>query len=590
MAPDLPIAALDTGALAKLESPARTAVDWLVWVRETRPKRSPRTEGFSMVAVLRASRVLCCIAALAAPAVAACLPGCRATSTDVERWAETLNGPRKLVAVVTHGKYALELRVAAAMALVRMKPRGGQHVGLQGEGEQSEQPGLLRALSGMPPVSRAKIVSGMVPHLVRGMTGSAPAPGTADSSIPYKDAAYALLTHEDGVLVPTDANRRALREALADWAMIDFVARLGNPTQAYGMEQVLRELGSLGVKRLPERIESSESKLGDMASLVAELGDPETKARAGARLVEVAKQVASEQWKKDKEAWVKKANDESKLSPTPEQFRAQLDTYQEEELLKVFSSMKKVGGDPIVGYLIDFAKTAQNGEKRRGAALAALEGRLDKSKPEHVKVMLDLASDGATPDSVRDLALRRVGEMPRTTVIDDLYRLFESKNWRVRWVCAELVLKMSDTTQLGEFMTRLGGAKGMAITEAIRYGNLLGKMKGPPEPRQLAEKYAGPNNPAQVRAAALGYFHEYGTKADLALVQRYENDRGRVPECGKGPDAQGCEWKCAVGTGSEQQLKEIERVGEFVRYCVKPAIDRRSKPAAQAGASAATTE
>jgi hypothetical protein len=543
-----------------------------------------------MLAVLRASRVLSCVAVLAVTAAAACLPGCRTTNADVERWTETLNGPRKLVAVVTHAKYAPELRVAAAMALVRMKPRGGQHVGLQGEGEQSEQPGLLRALAGMPPASRAKIVSGMVPFLVRGMRGPAPAPGASDPSIPYKDAAYALLTHDDGVLVVSEANRQALRTALADWAMIDFVPRLGNPTQAYGMEQVLRELGPLGVERLPEKIKPGESKIGDMASLVAELGDPETKARAGARLVEVAKQVASDEWKKDKEPSVRKANEESRLNPTPEQFRAQLDMYQEEELLRVFSSMKKVGGEAIVSYLIDFAKNAQNGEKRRGAALAALEGWLDKSNPQHVKIMLDLAADSATPDSIRDLALRRVGEMPRAMVINDLYGLFDTKNWRVRWVAAELVLKMSDTSQVGEFMSRLGDVEGMAITEAIRYGNLLGKMKGPPEPGELAAKFAAPGNPAQVRVAALGYFHEYGTKADLPLVQRYEDDRAKVPRCGRGPEAEGCEWKCTVGSGNEQQLKEIERVGDFVRYCVQPAIERRSSPAAQAGTHAAKAE
>ncbi|MBN1607324.1 MAG: hypothetical protein JW940_11870 [Polyangiaceae bacterium] len=543
-----------------------------------------------MLAVIRASRVLSCVAVLAMTAATVCLPGCRATNADVERWAETLNGPRKLVAVVTHGKYAPELRVAAAMALVQMKPRGGQHVGLQGEGEQTDQPGLLRALSGMHPASRAKIVSGMVPYLVRGMTQPAPAPGGSDPSIPYKDAAYALLTHDDGLLVASDANRQALRTALAEWAMSDFVPRLGNPTQAYGMEQVLRELGPLGVRRLPEKIEPGEGKIGDIASLVAELGDAETKARAGARLVEVAKQIASDQWKKDKEPSVRKANEESRLNPTPDQFRAQLDVYQEEELLRVFSSMKKVGGDAIVGYLIDFAKNVQNGEKRRGAALAALEGWLDKSSRQHVKVMLDLASDSATPDSVRDLSLRRVGEMPRAMVINDLYALFNKKTWRVRWVAAELVLKMSDTSQLGEFMAHLGDAEGMAITEAIRYGNLLGKMKGPPPPIELAERFATPDNPAQARVVALGYFLEYGTKADLPRVQRYEDDRARVPQCGKGPEAEGCEWKCAIGTGNERQLKDIERVGDFVRYCVQPAIERRSSPAAQAGTSAAKAE
>src|SRR5690606_29639559 len=58
--------------------------------------------------------------------------GCRITEEDVHRWGSRSQGPRKLVAVLTHAKYPTPLRVEAAMTLVRMKPRGGRPVGLQG--------------------------------------------------------------------------------------------------------------------------------------------------------------------------------------------------------------------------------------------------------------------------------------------------------------------------------------------------------------------------------------------------------------------------------------------------------------------------
>src|SRR4051812_36055976 len=56
--------------------------------------------------------------------------GCRTSTDDVHRWANTQQGPRKIVAVMTHEKYPEELRVEAAMTLVRMKPRAGRRVGI----------------------------------------------------------------------------------------------------------------------------------------------------------------------------------------------------------------------------------------------------------------------------------------------------------------------------------------------------------------------------------------------------------------------------------------------------------------------------
>ena len=107
-------------------------------------------EGRKPVAWTRAAKALILQATLAL-FLAAGVVGCRTTTEDVHRWANTLQGPRKLVAVLTHHKYPMELRVEAAMTLVRMKPRGGRRVGIQG-GDEYE--GLLDALGGLPPDDR----------------------------------------------------------------------------------------------------------------------------------------------------------------------------------------------------------------------------------------------------------------------------------------------------------------------------------------------------------------------------------------------------------------------------------------------------
>src|SRR6476469_687515 len=85
------------------------------------------------------SGFLLAIALIAGMAASAC----RITEDDVHRWGSREQGPRRLVAVLTHDKYPTPLRVSAAMTLVHMKPRGGRQVGLQGNDEFT---GLVEAL------------------------------------------------------------------------------------------------------------------------------------------------------------------------------------------------------------------------------------------------------------------------------------------------------------------------------------------------------------------------------------------------------------------------------------------------------------
>lgn len=501
--------------------------------------------------------------------------GCRTSEDDVHRWANTAQGPRKLVAVLTHDKYPLDLRVEAALTLIRMKPRSGRRIGIQGS---DDQVGVIGALSQMQPAQRNAIVARLIPRLIEEMKRP-PAPAATgqarlDTSVPYKDAAFALLTANSGALVPDEAQRDRLRAELSAWTTTNFAERLDDSTQLYGVEQMMRELKAEGVRGLPALIAPGAPKIDRIAGLVADFGDAESKFAAGQKLVAVAKEVNSEAWLKQKAPMVEMANKASKLNPKPEQFRAQLVAYQEEELLRVFSSMKKVGGKAVVAYLLAFAQDKNQKEKLRANAMAALQGNLDRNNPSHAEVPLELAGASDTPDQLRDVALARLGEFPRQMVVDKLYGLFRNNNWKVRWVAGESVLKMSETSELPSFFTNLGKADGFSITEPLRYGALIASMRGTPPPRELVDKYLGPPQPMIVRMSALGYYYAVGTRADLPKVEKFASDRAAAPKCKD--DAKECEWKCEVAAGGERETKDITTLGDFVTYCVKPAMEARA--------------
>lgn len=497
--------------------------------------------------------------------------GCRTTSEDVRRWGNTVQGPRKLVAVLVHDKYPLSLRADAALTLVSMKPRAGRRIGIGS---------LVETLNQLPASDRKKIVSNLVPRLTTEI--QKPPKGSEesreDTSIPYKDAAYALLTNESGPLISDPSQVESIRTALTQWALTDFSNRMDDSSQGYGMEQVLRYLKAPGVRGLPAQIQVDAPKLDRICDLIAELGDTPTKLEASKRLVAVAREIESDRWRKSQEPRLEAANRASKLNPTKEQFQKQLDQYQEEELLRIFGSMHKIGQSPVVEYLIEFASEKSENEKRRAAALAALENHVDKDNVGQADRILALAGADDTPDTVRDVALRRVGEMPRKVVVGRLYSLFDANNWKVRWLAAELILKMSDVSQVDEFMSHLQEVKHMSLTEPLRYGSLIGEMKkAKVDPIDLIVKYSESSYEAPVRLSALGYYYEKGTKSDLAKVEQYAKDTTRVPGCSK--DAQECEWKCTVDEGGKQEEKTVDTVGDFVSFCLEPAMNKRSSGA-----------
>ena len=502
--------------------------------------------------------------------------GCRVSENDIHRWETTVHGPDKLKAVLLFDKYDTTLRVEAAMSLIRMKPRAGRRVGIQI---------MVDTLAQVNPKARDTIVAALVPGINAELKKPPPVAQAGqtsppDASFPYKDAAYAMLTLDRTVLIADPTLAESLKLALVAWAMADFDHRLENRTQAYGMEQLLRFIGPKSVVGIPKLMTRDARKLDQMASLVAELGDATTRETASGALVGIATYINSQEWITNKKPELQAANAASKLEPTEKQFEMQLRQYQEEELFRVFSSMKKVGGRPVIDYLLGFAGSKDQPEKRRQAALAALEGRLDRNNTEDIKRILAIAVADA-PDVVLDQLFRRIGEMPREQVSDKLYELFNTEKWKVRRAAAGTILKMSTVKHVDEFMSRLPegkNSKGFAMPEALTYGAQLGDLKGG-SPLEAISKHFKTGS-AAARASAIAYYYTYGTTADLEAVQPLESETMQVPICETDPD---CKWACEVAKEgakdpkTERESKDIKTIGDFVKFCVEPAM-REKQP------------
>lgn len=514
--------------------------------------------------------------------------GCRVEDDDVKRWETTQHGPYKLVAVVTHDKYSWDLRTGAALSLIHMPPRGGVRQGISflldkykdDEGQTRE--GALNQLS---EESRRQIVDRMAPELIKALEPPPPAHTPdgrmpPDPSIPVKDATFALLTHEPP-LVTNDKTRADLKAALVHWAQTGFEDRIENGAQQYGLEQMMRWLGPDSVRPLPGIINENTARLDRIAGLVNDVGDDAAKTKASEALVALATRYHSKEWLDAQVKVVKESNAKNNIKADDNQVAGQVDKIQERRLTEeVFPAMKKVGGRPAIDYLFQYAANGQMPADRRKLALAALEGRVDKANPADLDRTFAIAKNDDTPDVVRDVAFTRLGEFPREQIVPKLYSLFDTKKWKVRWVAASQVLKtMTSTKQVAEFMGHLPKtpATHMGMTEPLSYGDLIHKMEPPssdPKPRDVIQPYLS-SKEFGPKMTALGFFWE-GKKADQSLVAPFENDKTELPKCEKDEE---CSWQCDVPkAGSkdpkETEPKELHTVGEFVKFCLLPTMEK----------------
>jgi hypothetical protein len=506
------------------------------------------------------TRALCLIAALG-------LSSCAVDQADLSRWETTLGGPERLSAVVTHAKYPHALRVQAAQSLVRMKPRRGHRVGIHVLVEDT--------LAKMGAPERDTIVRDLVPLIIAQLGREPPKsepgqPLPIDPSFPYKDASYLLLTWKKPQMIADEKSRAALEEALARWAMTDFHRRLNDRDQAYGMEQLLGAIGPSAAQGLPDQLRRDGRNSSKIASMIARLGDEATKERGGKRLADIAVHTGSAEWRKSHADELRGANERAGFEPTAEEFDAQMNDYQEEAVTRVLGSMKVVGGRAVLDYALTVGGDDKQPVKRRRAALAALEKRIKADDQASIERLLALTKADA-PAEVLDQALRRLRELPREKVEAHLVSLFETDKWLVRRAAAGTLLAVSEAKHIDAFLAALDGhaKKNFNLPETITYGARLGLLKGG-EPRKALERYLE-RSKVRSRLSAFGFFFEHGTPEDVELLERYADDRQRIPKCEEDGD---CDWSCLVGDEEKKDPKKISTVGDYIKYCVLPKVRR----------------
>jgi hypothetical protein len=500
--------------------------------------------------------------------------GCAVSESDVRRWETTEGGPEKLYAIVTHDKYAWQLREDAALSLIHMRPRNGKRLGLEYLvlGYDTPLGKVPGALSVLTEEARKRVVDEIAPKLVDMMQQPPPAKSTdgspmqQDPSIPYKDAAFGLLSHEPP-LASDDATKAALTAALTQWVQTDFESRVDNSSQQFGVEQIMRFLGGPSVKTIPATISEGSTKNDKASQLLADIGDDETKKRAGEALVGLAKLIDSPAWMDKQRALVNEANAKTHATPTPQQISDQLKQYQEQELEKVFVNMKRVGGRPVVEYCLAYAKDKGKSEKMRTDALAAIQDRMDKNVPADFQTVFDIIRDGANPDAVRGVAMARLGELPRDMIVAKLYTLFDDKKWQVRLDAAKLILRVISTKDLPDFMRHLppNEKTKMGLSEPIAYGLTIMAMdpKGGPKPRDVLNQFMGSTDLGAKLTVAGSYYN--AKKGEAAAVLSLQADPAKLPKCDA---ADACGWECAVN----KELKVPTNVGEFVKWCIVPSL------------------
>jgi len=509
------------------------------------------------------------------------IAGCAVSDSDVHRWETTENGPEKLYAIVSHDKYAWPLRDEAALSLIRMSPRNGKRVGLEYliVGYDTSQGRVQGALSALGEDSRKRIVNDLAPKLIEAMRQPPPpkpAEGAVippDPSVPYKDAAFAVLSHEPP-LASDEKTKRDLVAALTQWVQTSFETRIDNSAQQFGIEQIMRFLGAPSVKSLPSVISESSTKVDRACGLIADIGDEDTKKRASEALVAMAKRIDSNDWLNKQRALVLEANQKTKVNASAKDVNYQLTQYQEQELERVFTNMKRVGGRPTVDFCLAFAHDKSKSEKMRTDALAALENRVDKNVPNDVALIVDVATDDSNPDKVRGVAMLRLGELPKDMMIPKLYALFDKK-WKVRLDAARMILKTITTRELPEFMRRLPANEKtkMGLSEPITYGALILGMdpQGGPKPRDVLNSFLHSNDMGAKLTAAGSYYT--AKKTEASAVKALTDDKTPVPKC---DPADECGWQCDVpkAPGSpERETKTVVTVGDFVRWCIEPSLD-----------------
>lgn len=476
---------------------------------------------------------------------------CKVTEKDVDAWKGTRKGPGKMVAVLLADKFDMPLRIYAALELVEMERQD-----VDGVTE------MQQAIQKLDAETRAQITEGLADGLIALMKKPAAAAAQqddategVDSSAPpphqvrAKDAAFVLVSS-----APPEVKER-LTQALVQWYTADFNGR--SLTGNFSAEQVVRGLGSSAARSLVDSLDAKlpQAALIKLSELIGQLGDPEAKKKAGARLVAIEREMEGAGFL----TWLKE-----QISTQLKAANQPLDSARIEKAAELNrENFINNGALPAMKYLADQEEVQKRlldiaGAKdakltdRRTRALQALEGKLG---PEHVDEVLALALNASNPVSVRDYAFDRVGDTRNPKALASLWPLLADQDERLRWRAGELILVIGGPQVLSEFFAKLPGGANVSYEpeELDGYAQRMSQMT--PAPKDAAKALL--ESPSWwLNIIGLNYFQRKGTDADVAALQPLT--RNTTPVKGKRWDKGDTLGKVAERAiaGLRERLKE----------------------------------
>ncbi|MCA9606387.1 MAG: hypothetical protein KC619_12360 [Myxococcales bacterium] len=451
--------------------------------------------------------------------------GCKVTTEDIDYWMGTQKGPGKIVAVLLADKYEDDLRVYAGLALVRMEPRPPSTGSDPIDGVTELQAAVRR----LPEDTRHRLVDMMAPELIRMMRGEDTPQASETEGIPplqirAKDAAFLVLPYAG------EEAGNQLRDEIVDWFAHDFNGR--NLAGNFSAEQVVRQLGAPAASRLVNAMNAQlpVQALVKVAELISTLGSTQTKEAAATRLVEIEREMESEEYTNDLMERLRtqlRATRGQDAEINEDQVRAAAVLNRENFItLGALPAMKHLNDQRVIqDRLLEMAQrteveglAAPKIEDRRVKALQAMEGGVRR---DQVDALLDLALNDASPVAVKDYAFDRVADSRSTAAITRLWPVFrDTEDWRIRWRVGTLILTLGGNDVVQEFFNNLSDP-GFAREELHGYGERLASMRPPPTEFVLGQLTS---QDWQDRCVALYFLERRAEQADIARITALEGD------------------------------------------------------------------
>ncbi len=287
--------------------------------------------------------------------VALASAGCGPSPADLARWeASEPDGLERLERVVVDRAAKPALRADAALLMIRAERRG-------------RRPGLERLaeiVAHAPAADATPLLEQLVPRLSAEIRRDGAIDGIAE-----KDFAVLLLLDDAVAAAPLKA---ALRDAVLVWVRTATLARLAERRQRTSVPQAVRLLGAPAVEPFPALVGVPDAPLPLLATLVRDVGAPDTRAAMAGALIARDERLASPAGAAELRRAVDEANAKSGARPAAALVDAQLAKHRARVRGLVFEALIALGEPSARAHVVDRATAAAEPGEVRRAALAAM--------------------------------------------------------------------------------------------------------------------------------------------------------------------------------------------------------------------------